>query len=256
MTDEFEEEQASQPLVSHLIELRNRLLWAISAVLVVFACMVYFANDIYAIVTAPLTSILQVYSQGTLIATDITAAFLAPLKLTFYISLFITMPFSIFQIWAFISPALYRHEKRLAVPLFLSSCVLFYIGAAIAYFYILPSYYAFCAKINPQNVIVNPDITKTLDLIIQMSLAFGAAFEIPVATVILAATGVASVETLIAKRPYVIIGCFVVAMFITPPDVWSMLFLAVPMCVLFEVGILFSKWAVKPTEPEKILAEN
>lgn len=243
---EFEEEQPSQTFVSHLVELRQRLLKALLAVMVVFLSMVYFAWDIYAFITTPLTHILSINQQGTLIATDATDAFSTPLKLTFYLALFITMPIILYQLWAFIAPALYRHEKRLAIPLFASSCVLFYVGAAFAYFFILPGYYKFCALISPNNVVVTPDIAKTLDLITHMTLAFGAAFEIPVATVILIATGITTAESLIAKRSYVIVGCFVVAMFLTPPDVTSQLMMAIPMCLLFELGIFFGKWAVKP----------
>lgn len=245
MTEQFEEEQASEPLVSHLIELRDRLLKAIGATLVVFLGLIYFSNKIYAYVTAPLTSLLMSSNQGSLIATDVTATFVAPLKLTFYISLFVAMPYILFQIWAFIAPALYRHEKRLALPLFLSSVVLFYLGAAVANFAIIPAAFKFFTEFTPANVLVNPDITLLLDFIIKLSLAFGVAFEIPVAVVILIATGITTADSLIAKRPYVIVACFVVAMFLTPPDIASQFAMALPMWGLFEIGVFCGRWVVK-----------
>lgn len=256
MTEEFEEEQASQPLVSHLIELRDRLLRSLFAVLAVFLSMVWWAKNIYAAVTEPLTALLRQYNEGSLIATDITASFVAPLKLTFYLSLFVTMPYIIYQIWAFIAPALYRHEKRLALPLFISSIILFYVGAAFANLVIIPGAFKFFTLFAPANVSVSPDITLILDFIIKVSLAFGAAFEIPVATVILIATGITTAESLTAKRPYVIVTCFVVAMFLTPPDVASQVMMALPMWGLFELGVLFGKWAIKTKAENNSLVEH
>ena len=258
MTAEFEEEQDSQPLVSHLIELRDRLLKAIAVTLLIFFGLVFFANNIYAMVTGPLTALLVESNQGSLIATDVTATFVAPLKLTFYIALFAATPFILYQIWAFIAPALYRHEKRLAMPLFISSVLLFYIGAAFANFVIIPAAFKFFTLFSPANVSVNPDITILLDFIIKVSLAFGVAFEIPVAVVILIATGITTAESLIAKRPYVIVACFVVAMFLTPPDVASQFMMALPMWGLFEVGVYCGKLAVKnkPIDDENSLVET
>lgn len=244
MTEPLKEEQESQPLVSHLIELRDRLLRCIYATLGLFLAMAYFSNRIYAFITEPLTSLLREFNEGTLIVTDVTGSFVAPLKLTFYIALFVTMPYIIYQIWAFIAPALYRHERRLAIPLFISSVVLFYIGAAFANFIIIPGAFKFFMLFAPANVTVNPDITMVLDFIIKVSLAFGVAFEIPIAVVILLVTGVTTAESLIAKRSYVIVACFVIAMFLTPPDVMSQFMMAVPLWALFECGIYFGRWIV------------
>jgi sec-independent protein translocase protein TatC len=252
MTDHFTEEQESQPLVSHLKELRDRLLRCIYVTVGLFLCMVYFSNDIYAFITGPLTALLREFNEGSLIATDVTASFVAPLKLTFYISLFITMPHTIYQVWAFIAPALYRHEKRLAIPLFISSVLLFYIGAAFANFVIIPGAFKFFMLFAPSNVSVNPDITMVLDFIIKVSLAFGAAFEIPVAVVILLVTGITTADALIAKRPYVIVGCFVVAMFLTPPDVASQLMMAFPLWGLFECGVYFGRWIVNSRQKDDL----
>lgn len=252
MTEDIKEEHESQPLVSHLVELRDRLLRCIYATLGLFLCMVYFSNDIYAVITGPLTALLTEFNEGSLIATDVTASFVAPLKLTFYIALFVTMPFTIYQIWAFIAPALYRHEKRLAVPLFISSVLLFYIGAAFANFLIIPGAFKFFMLFAPSNVAVNPDITMVLDFIIKVSLAFGIAFEIPVAVVILIVTGITTPESLIEKRRYVIVGCFVIAMFLTPPDVMSQIMMAVPLWILYECGVYFGRWIINSRKPEEL----
>jgi sec-independent protein translocase protein TatC len=254
MSDPHEPEHNAQPLVSHLIELRDRLLRAIIFTLVLFLCLVYFSNDIYALVTNPLTAMLREFNEGSLIATDVTATFVAPLKLTFYIALFASMPFIIYQIWAFIAPALYRHEKRLAIPLFISSVLLFYVGAAFANLLIIPGAFKFFTLFAPSNVSVSPDITMLLDFIITVSLAFGVAFEIPVAVVILIATGITTAESLIEKRPYVIVGCFVVAMFLTPPDVASQFMMALPMWGLFEVGVYFGRWVTSSQEAREEIA--
>ncbi|MEY4590055.1 MAG: hypothetical protein RL497_2131 [Pseudomonadota bacterium] len=252
MTDHLHEEHEQQPLVSHLIELRNRLTRCIGATLVLFIGMAYFSNDIYAIVTGPLTALLRETNEGSLIATDVTASFIAPIKLTFYIALFVMMPYIIYQIWAFIAPALYRHEKRLAVPLFISSVLLFYVGAAFANFLIIPGAFKFFMLFAPANVTVNPDITMVLDFIIKISLAFGIAFEIPVAVVILLATGITTADALIAKRPYIIVGCFVIAMFLTPPDVLSQFMMALPMWGLFEAGVYFGRSVVRNREADDL----
>ncbi len=255
MTDPINEEQESQPLVSHLIELRDRLLRCIYATLGLFVAMAWFSNRIYAFITEPLTVLLRQLNEGSLIVTDVTGSFVAPLKLTFYIALFVTMPYIIYQIWAFIAPALYRHERRLAIPLFVSSVVLFYIGAAFANFLIIPGAFKFFMTFAPSNVSVSPDITMVLDFIIKVSLAFGIAFEIPIAVVVLLVTGVTTAESLIAKRSYVIVGCFVVAMFLTPPDVLSQFLMAVPLWGLFELGVYFGRWIVNARAKEE-LTEN
>lgn len=251
MTDEFEEEQETQPLVEHLTELRDRLVRAVLAVVIIFISLIYFARDIYNFVAQPLMQALE--GTSTMIATDVTATFLTPFKLTFFVSVFIAMPFLLYQIWAFIAPALYRNEKRLAKPIFASSIILFYLGIAFAYFIVLPPIFMFFNAITPDDVALMPDITTFLSLVIKLFFAFGLAFEIPVATVILVTAGVISPEGLAQKRPYVIVACFVIAMLMTPPDVVSQSLLAFPMWGLFEIGIFFGKLAIKnrPAQTEE-----
>ena len=242
-----------QPLVQHLIELRTRLLRALLSVLVVFAALFSFANEIYEFVAAPLQVFLPENSQ--MIATDVAAPFLTPFKLTLFVSLFISIPFILYQIWAFVAPALYKNEKRLALPLFISSVVLFYSGMAFAYFVVFPLVFGFFTSVGPESVSIMTDISKYLSFVIKLFFAFGFAFEIPVATVMLISAGIISPEGLAKKRPYVIVGCFVVGMLLTPPDVISQLLLAIPMWLLFEIGLLFGKLAKKKpslaSEPEQ-----
>lgn len=236
MTDQPQE---AQSLVSHLIELRSRLLKSLAAILLVFLALFSFANDIYEFVAQPLQRLMP---EGTsMIATDVTSPFLTPFKLTLYAAVFISMPYLLYQVWAFIAPALYRREKRLALPLFLSSIVLFYAGMAFAYFVVFPLVFGFFTSVAPESVAVMTDIHSYLEFVISLFFAFGLAFEIPVATVILIAAGVVSPETLQQKRPYVIVGCFVLGMLLTPPDVFSQILLAVPMWLLFESGIFFGR---------------
>ncbi len=254
MTDTFEEEHQQQPLVEHLTELRNRLLKGLAAVLVTFIPLVFFAREIYNLVTQPLLKALD--GSSSMIATNITDTFLTPFKLTFFVSLFLAMPVLLYQIWAFVAPALYRNEKRLAKPIFVSSVFLFYAGVAFAYFVVLPPMFAFFKLITPEGVALMPDITTFLNLLIKLFFAFGLAFEIPVATVILVIAGVISTEGLAAKRPYVIVFCFIIGMLLTPPDVISQTLLAVPMWLLFEVGLYCSKLIVKNRPPEDDDADN
>lgn len=251
MTDEFEEEQETQPLVAHLTELRDRLVRGVLAVVVIFISLIYFARDIYNFVAQPLIQALE--GTSTMIATDVTATFLTPFKLTFFVSVFIAMPFLLYQIWAFIAPALYRNEKRLAKPIFASSVILFYLGIAFAYFIVLPPIFMFFNAITPDDVALMPDITTFLSLVIKLFFAFGLAFEIPVATVILVTAGIISPNGLAQKRPYVIVACFVIAMLMTPPDVVSQSLLAFPMWGLFEIGIFFGRLAIKnkPVQTEE-----
>jgi sec-independent protein translocase protein TatC len=254
MTDEFEEEHESQPLVEHLTELRDRLIKAVGALLIVFLSLIYFASDIYNFVAQPL--MIALAGSSTMISTDVAATFLTPLKLTFFVSLFITMPFSLYQIWAFIAPALYRKEKRLAKPIFVSSVLLFYAGIAFAYYVVLPPIFIFFKLITPEGVALMPDITTFLGLVLKLFFAFGLAFEIPVVTVILVTTGFISPEGLSQKRPYVIVACFVIAMLMTPPDVFSQAMLAFPMWGLFEIGIFFGKLAIKNQPKEESSEEE
>lgn len=228
-----------QPLVAHLVELRNRLLKAVLLVLVIFLGLFYFANDMYLILVQPLSDLLP--STGNMIATGVVAPFLVPFKMTFVLAILLAVPFILHQIWAFISPGLYQHEKRFAIPLLLSSIVLFYLGIAFAYFLVLPLAFGFFTAAGPEGISYLPDISNILDFILKVFFAFGIAFEIPIATFLLVLSGITSVASLTAKRPYIFVGCFVVGMLVTPPDVISQTVLAVPMWLLFEAGVLAAR---------------
>ncbi|QQD20390.1 twin-arginine translocase subunit TatC [Venatoribacter cucullus] len=238
----------AQPLVAHLIELRNRLLKAVLLVLVIFLSLFYFANDMYLILVQPLSDLLP--STGNMIATGVVAPFLVPFKMTFVLSVLLAVPFILHQIWAFISPGLYQHEKRFAIPLLLSSIALFYLGIAFAYFLVLPLAFGFFTAAGPEGISYLPDISNILDFILKVFFAFGIAFEIPIATFLLVLSGITSVESLTEKRPYIFVGCFVVGMLVTPPDVISQTVLAVPMWLLFEAGVLAARLVKKPVQQD------
>ncbi|MDD1783525.1 Sec-independent protein translocase subunit TatC [Enterovibrio sp. ZSDZ35] len=230
----------TQPLISHLVELRDRLLRALLAVLVVFLCLVYFANDIYTFVSAPLVDRLP---EGTsMIATDVASPFFTPIKLTLVVSVFLAVPMILYQMWAFVAPGLYKHEKRLVMPLLASSSLLFYCGVAFAYFVVFPLVFGFFTSIAPENIEIATDIASYLDFILALFMAFGIAFEIPVAIILLVWTGAVDPDDLRQKRPYIIVAAFVVGMLLTPPDIISQTLLAIPMCLLFEVGLFFSRF--------------
>ncbi|MGL4859824.1 MAG: Sec-independent protein translocase subunit TatC [Enterobacteriaceae bacterium] len=232
----------TQPLISHLIELRKRILYAIASVLLAFLALVYFSNDIYQLVASPL---LKKLPQGaTMLATDVASPLFTPIKLTLIVSVFVSAPMILYQVWAFVAPALYKHERRLVLPLLFSSTLLFYIGMAFAYFVVFPLAFSFFAHTAPTGVMLAPDITKYLDFVMALFLAFGVCFEVPVAIILLCWTGVTTPEDLKKKRPYIIVGAFVVGMLLTPPDVFSQTLLAIPMCLLFEVGLFFSRFYV------------
>lgn len=231
------------PLIQHLIELRNRLLRVMVVVLVIFLSLFYFANDIYTFTAAPLQKFLP-ESTG-MIATDVASPFLTPFKLTLFVSVILAVPFILHQIWAFIAPGLYRHEKRLAVPLLVSSVLLFYAGMAFAYFVVFPLVFGFFTSVGPAGVAVMTDITKYLDFVLKLFFAFGIAFEIPVATVLMIHAGIITPQGIANKRPYVVVGCFVLGMFLTPPDIISQTLLAVPMWLLFEAGVVFGRMVYK-----------
>ncbi len=235
-----------QPLVHHLIELRTRLLHIVYFLLAVFICLFPFATDIYAIVSAPLQAVLP--AGTSMIATDVISPFLTPLKLTFYLSLFLAVPFILYQIWSFIAPGLYKHEQQLAAPLLISSVLLFFAGMAFAYFLVLPMLFNFTMGIELEGVSTMTDITKYLDLVLHMFFAFGFAFEIPVATVLLIHSGIVTPEGLAEKRRYIIVACFVIGMLLTPPDVFSQAMLAIPMWMLFEAGLFFGRLLRKRSE--------
>ncbi len=235
--------KAEIPFLSHLVELRDRLLRSVLFVLVIFSGLFFFANDIYQFIAAP---IMEALPEGsTMIATKTTAPFLTPFKLALVTSIFIGMPFLLYQAWAFIAPGLYKHEKRLAYPLLFSSIMLFYAGMAFAYYVVFPIIFAFLTSMAPTGVTVLPDITDYLDLVLKLFFAFGIAFEVPIATIILVIIGWTTPDKLVAKRAYIIVGAFVFGMLLTPPDIVSQVMLAIPMWLLFEVGVLFSRMILK-----------
>lgn len=233
----------SVPLLSHLIELRQRLLRCVLVVLVLFSALFSFATNIYALFMEPMLKVLPEH-QGFL-ASGTLSPFMTPFKLTFYLTLFVAMPFLLHQIWGFVSPGLYRKEKRIALPLLIASVLLFYLGVLFAYFFVVPVLFKFMAGITIPGVTYMPDISASLDLMLNLFLGFGIAFEVPIATLLLIITGVSSAESLAAKRSYIIVGCFVVAAILTPPDVMSQLMMAIPMYVLFESGLLVGRLMVK-----------
>lgn len=245
------EVQDTQPLISHLIELRKRLLYSLSAIFIIFLALVYFANDIYHLVASPLIS--QLPQGASMIATDVASPFFTPIKLTIIVSVFLSVPIILYQVWAFVAPALYRHERRLVMPLLFSSTLLFYLGVAFAYFVVFPLAFGFFAKTAPQGVQIATDISNYLDFVMSIFMAFGVAFEVPVAIVLLCWTGITSAESLRAKRPYILVGAFVVGMLLTPPDVFSQTLLAIPMYCLFEVGVFFSRYYLPKSRDESEL---
>jgi sec-independent protein translocase protein TatC len=231
-----------QGLFSHLLELRSRLMKCVATVLLVLVALVPFANRLYSELARPLVARLP--HGAHLIATQVTSPFLTPLKLAFYAALFIGMPVILYQLWAFVSPGLYKHEKRLARPLLVAALALFYLGCAFAYFLVLPAAFRFLTAVTPQGVEMMTDITHYLDFVMLMFFAFGLCFEVPVAVVILAAVGVVNLAQLRDARRYAIVGAFAVAALITPPDITSMIMLAIPMCLLYELGLLAVRWLV------------
>ncbi len=244
----------TQPLFSHLLELRNRLLRSILSVIVVFLGLVWFANDIYAFISAPLVERLP--EGASLIATDVASPFFTPIKLTLVTSVFIAVPMILYQVWAFVAPGLYKHERKLIMPLLFSSSLLFYAGVAFAYFVVFPLVFSFFTKTAPEGITVATDIASYLDFVLALFLAFGIAFEIPVAIILLCWTGATDPESLRTKRPYIIVGAFVVGMMLTPPDMISQTLLAIPMCLLFEVGLFFSRFYVREQEEDDAAEEQ
>ena len=241
-----------QPLISHLLELRTRVTRMVIAILVLLVVFFPFGNDIYIFVAAPL---MDVMPEGTsMIATQVASPFLTPFKLALVTAVFVAMPYLLHQLWSFIAPGLYQHEKRLAVPLLASSVILFYAGAAFAYFVVFPLVFAFLTSVAPEGVAVATDITAYLDFVLTLFFAFGISFEVPIATILLVLAGMTTPDKLAQKRPFVVVGAFVIGMLLTPPDVISQTLLAVPIWLLFEVGIFFSrllKRKPKASEEEK-----
>lgn len=248
---QFEEEPGEeQPFISHLVELRNRLLRVVLFVLVVFLAAAPFANEIYAYLADPLLRFLP--ENSTMIAIDVASPFFTPFKLALVASVFASMPVILYQLWAFVAPGLYRHEKRLILPLLVGSTLLFYLGIAFAYFVVFPLVFGFLTAAAPNGVAVMTDIAKYLDFVLTLFFAFGLAFEVPIFTILLVWTGFTTPKSLADKRPYVIVGAFIVGMFLTPPDAISQTLLAVPIWLLFESGLLFSRFFVRKVEEEAV----
>ncbi len=238
--------ESEQPLVQHLVELRDRLLRGVIGVLLVFLALFPFANDLYSWLAQPLLAHLP---EGTsMIATKVASPFFTPFKLTLVLAIFLAIPLLLYQAWSFIAPGLYQHERRMVLPLLLSSSLLFYLGAAFAYFVVFPLVFGFFTSVAPEGVSVMTDISEYLDFVLKMFFAFGLAFEVPIAVIVLVWMGIASRKTLAAKRPYIIVAAFVIGMLLTPPDAISQTLLAVPMILLFEFGLLFSKMFERKSE--------
>jgi sec-independent protein translocase protein TatC len=237
MTDS--QASVKQPLMAHLLELRNRLLRVFVVVLVVFAALFPFSESLYLYISEPLRVFLP--SSSTMIATEVTSPFLTPFKLALVSAMFISMPYILYQLWAFVAPALYRQEKKIALPLFCASVILFYTGMAFAYYLVFPLVFLFFTSVAPEGISVMPDIRAYLDFVLKLFMAFGLSFQIPIAVVILSWLGTVNPNKLATKRPYVFVLCFVVGMLLTPPDIISQALLAIPMWLLFEVGILFGR---------------
>ncbi|MBA6338240.1 MULTISPECIES: twin-arginine translocase subunit TatC [unclassified Colwellia] len=240
---------SSYTLFDHLLELRSRLLNVVVGVLVVFLGLFYFANEIYEYVSKPLMETLP--EGGQMIATDVASSFFAPFKLTMVLSIFIAMPFILYQIWAFVAPGLYKNEKRLVIPLMFGSTLLFYGGIAFVYYVVFPIIFAFFTSVAPEGVNIATDITSYLDFVLKLFFAFGIVFEIPIVIILLCWTGFTDPDSLRAKRPYVVVGAFVVGMLLTPPDIISQTLLAVPMLLLFELGVFIASIYQKKNESEE-----
>ena len=238
-----QENLPTQPLVNHMLELRDRLLRTFIAVFAVFVCMFPFSEQLYLFISEPIRSFLP--ESSTMIATEVASPFLTPFKLTLILAIYLTMPFILYQLWAFIAPGLYKKEKRVVLPLFFSSVILFYAGMAFAFYVVFPLVFMFFTSVAPEGISVMPDIRAYLDFALKLFLAFGLSFEIPIAVVILSWLGTVDPDNLAKKRPYVFVLCFILGMLLTPPDIISQILLAIPIWLLFEVGVLFGRM-VKP----------
>jgi len=245
MTDSANEE-GSGNLMSHLVELRDRVMRMVIAILVIFLCLFYWANDIYTYLAVPLTSHLP--EGSTMIAIDVASPFLTPFKLVLMLSIFLAMPVILYQFWAFVAPGLYKTEKRIAGPLLISSILLFYAGIAFAFYVVFPLVFGFFTSVGPEMVNISTDIGRYLDFVLSLFFGFGLAFEVPIATIILVAVGITTPKKLGQMRPYVIVGAFVIGMLLTPPDIISQVLLAVPMWILFEAGLIAAKIMFKDRE--------
>lgn len=243
-----------QPFMSHLLELRDRLMRSVLAVLVLLLVLFPFGNDIYTFIAEPLMKVLP--EGASMIATRVASPFLTPFKLSLVAAIFLAMPYLLYQLWSFIAPGLYQHEKRLALPMLASSIFLFYLGAAFAYVVVFPLVFAFLTSTAPEGVLVMTDITEYLDFVLTLFFAFGISFQVPVATVLLVLAGMATPAQLSSKRPYVIVGAFVMGMLLTPPDVISQTLLAVPIWVLYEIGVFLSRIVARERAQRQAAAEG
>ena len=249
-TTSADEDLAEGTLLSHLVELRNRLLRIVGVTIFLFICLLPWSADIFSIASKPL---MEVLPGGKMIATEVASPLITPFKLTFFVALFLAMPVVLYQLWAFVAPGLYKKEKHFAMPLLGSSIVLFYLGVAFAYYLVFPLIFKFFTGVAPDGVEVQTDISKFLDFITTIIFAFGLAFEVPIATVLVVWTGLTTPKKLSKARPYVFLGAFVVGMFLTPPDIISQTLLAVPVYLLFELGILMSKiFAIREPEEDEV----
>ncbi len=237
--DTSDKNNKQETLLSHLFELRSRLLWVVGSVFAVFLCLFPFANKLYSYLAGPLMAHLP--EGSSMVAIDVASPFLTPFKLVFLISIVLAIPIILYHAWAFIAPGLYSNEKRLVFPLLVSSSVLFYVGMAFAYFIVFPLMFGFFTRVAPQGVAVMTDIGRYLDFVLKIFIAFGLAFEVPVVTLVLVKIGVTTPQQLASKRPYVIVAAFVVGMLLTPPDVISQILLAIPVWLLFELGLVLSR---------------
>jgi sec-independent protein translocase protein TatC len=246
---EITQEDRELSFLEHLVELRSRLLKACLAIVIVLVALLPFSRSLYETLASPLMA--QLPEGSSMIAIDVASPFLTPFKLTLLISIMISIPVVLYQLWAFVAPALFKHEKRLARPLLLSSVFLFYAGCAFAYFVVFPLVFGFLTRIAPEGVAVMTDISKYLDFVMTLFLAFGITFEVPIATIILVATGITTTTKLVSWRPYIIVGAFALGMILTPPDVISQTLLALPMWLLFELGIIFARILVPEKDKEE-----
>lgn len=248
MSEDNFEEGEEQTFISHLIELRNRLIKIVACVLFIFIGLSFYANQIYSFVAGPLLK--NMPASSTMIAIDVASPFLTPFKLALIVAIFISVPVILYQFWAFVAPGLYKHERRLIMPLLFASTILFYMGVAFAYFVVFPSVFFFLSTAAPVGVAVMTDINKYLDFALTMFFAFGICFEVPIFTIVMVWTGLVTTAQLAEHRPYVIVGAFIIGMFLTPPDAVSQTMLAIPMWLLFEIGLLFSRLFARKADNE------
>ncbi len=247
--------EIKEGFVSHLIELRDRLIRAVAAVLIVFVCLFPWAKELYVLLAQPLLAALP--QGGQMIATDVVGVFMVPMKVAGLAAFIIALPYVLYQVWGFVAPGLYASEKKLILPLVVSSLALFLVGMSFAYFVVFPTVFKFMASIAPAGVAWMTDIEKYFGFVISTFVAFGVTFEVPVVVIVLVRVGVVSIEKLVESRPYVVVGAFIIGAIFTPPDVLSQLMLAIPLCLLFELGIILARFIGKrPTEPADELTES